>query len=225
MDAGLLPVKRLDRAKQRLAPAFGTDERLQITTALLEDALALCRGTPFLSWWVVSDDPAVLERARGLGLGAVSDDGSGLNAALAAGIAAATAAGATSITVVPADVPLAHPEDIRDVVDTGATSDVVLAPALRDGGTNALHLRPPDALEPSFGPASLPRHLEEAQEKGLRCSILHRPRLALDLDTPEDAEELLDQAESNSRTAALLAHLRGRKARSEHSPDPGGSAR
>ncbi len=209
MRAGLVPVKRLDAAKGRLAPHFDAEQRVEIARALLEDAFELCASAGFLSWWVVSDDPDVLEAAARRRLSVVADAGAGLNAAL--GLAAATVggAGARSVTVLPVDVPLATRADLEDVVDTGADSDLVVVPSRGDGGTNTLHLSPPDLLEPRFGPGSFAAHVDVARRRSLRCSILIRPRLALDIDTLADVDAFLARRPSG-RAAQVLSRLRAR---------------
>jgi 2-phospho-L-lactate guanylyltransferase len=111
------------------------------------------------------------------------------------------------VTVLPVDIPLATAEDVRDLVDTGATSDVVLAPARVDGGTNALYLSPPDAIPPRFGPASLRVHIGDAEAARLRCSILDLSRLALDLDTVEDALLIAQDTDSDAKTMAVLREI------------------
>lgn len=208
MDVAILPVKRLDTAKARLAGSFGPAERAAIARALFEDALELCSATEWLRWWVVSDDREVLTAAAARGLGAAEDRGTGLNDALEVAIQA-VGSGADSITIVPSDVPLAYEEDLRDIIDTGATSDVVVVPSDGDGGTNALYLSPPDLLSPRFGPASLNAHYKAAAERKLRCSILALPRLALDIDTLADVDAFLARpAYAPSRARDLLQKLR-----------------
>jgi 2-phospho-L-lactate guanylyltransferase len=205
MNAGILPVKRLSRSKRRLGRDLGEGRREGIARALLADALGLLAAVDFLDWWVVSDDPEVLERARADGHRAIDDPAGGLNAALELALADVTAQGATSALVVPADVPLATAGDLRDISDTGETSDIVLVPSRRDRGTNALHLRPPDLLAPRFGTGSLEAHLESAERSKLRCSVVDLPRVALDLDTIDDARELVRHDEAGrSATASLL---------------------
>lgn len=211
MDAGLLPVKRLDRAKGRLSGWLDPDERAALALALFEDALDLCSSTPWLRWWVVSDDGEVLTIAAGRGLGTIEDEGTGLNDALKLAIAEVVNHGADSVTVIPSDVPLAYEEDVRDLVDTGATSDVVVVPSDDDGGTNGLYLAPPDLLEPRFGSASLKAHVDAAADRHLRCSILALPRLALDIDTIKDVEAFLERpAYGPSRTRDFLTERAAR---------------
>ena len=111
MHAGLVPVRRPDGAKSRLA-ALGAGARARIAA----------------------------------GLGALADEAPGLNAALAAALTRLDRAGAASATILPGDVPLATPDDVDAIVDAGGRAPVVVVPS-RDGGTNALHLRPPGALE------------------------------------------------------------------------------
>ena len=208
MDAGLLPVKRLDRAKQRLLPHVSEAEREAIARALLDDALALCESATMFEWWVVSDDPDVAALASSRGFGIAEDPGLGLNAALRSGIATAMAAGADSVTIIPADIPLAWSGDLQDLHDTGATSEVVVVPS-RDGGTNALYLAPGDVLAPRFGAFSFKEHLAEAERLGRRCSILALPRLELDIDTIEDVDAYLARPKSvETRSSVVLTAIR-----------------
>ena len=208
MDAGILPVKRIDQAKRRLSTHFDDTQRVEIATALLQDALELCARSDFLSWWVVSDDAAVLLEARERGFAAVEDPGGGLNPAVAAAVAVAVAAGAHTATVIPSDIPLAFEGDLVDLLDTGATSDVVLVPSERDGGTNALFLNPPDLLEPNFGAGSLQRHLRDAEKAALRCALLSLPRLSLDIDTVQDVRAYLAKPKhAETNTARVLEEM------------------
>lgn len=211
MDAGILPVKRLDRAKQRLGEHFSDEARLQIARALLEDALRLCRSSAgFLQWWVVSDDPDVLDRASAYGVRGIKDESESLNGAVAFATRKVQQEGATSVMIIPSDAPLAYEGDLRDLLDTGATSDLVLVPSERDGGTNAIYMRPPSLLDPHFGPQSLNAHMSLATRLGLRCSMLVLPRLALDIDTVQDVDEFLKRDTfGTSATVRVLKALRG----------------
>lgn len=211
MDAGILPVKRLDRAKQRLGEHFSGEARLQIARALLEDALRLCRSTSgFITWYVVSDDPKVLDRAAAYNLFGIKDESETLNSAVAFATRKVEMDGATSVTIIPSDAPLAFEADLRDLVDTGTTSDLVLVPSERDGGTNAIYMRPATLLDPRFGPQSLNAHMALAGRLGLRCSMLVLPRLSLDIDTLEDVDAFLKRdTMKTSASSRVLAALRG----------------
>lgn len=212
MDAGILPVKRLDRAKQRLAGIFDDRQRADLARALLEDALELCESTPFLEWWVVTDDPEVSRLVSDRGLICMLDHGTGLNDALELAIDV-VAPGARSVTIIPCDVPLAWSGDLQDILDTGATSDLVVVPS-GDGGTNGLYLSPPDLIPPRFGDGSFLAHIAQAEAIGKRCSILALPRLELDIDTIEDVDAYLARPKHGSNaTTTVLSRLRPKEKR------------
>jgi 2-phospho-L-lactate guanylyltransferase len=205
-DAGILPIKSPAAAKQRLARDLDPGFHAAVVEALYLDALDLCVASPGVTWLVVSDDGTVLQAAASRGLSTLRDAGAGLNPAVQEALSAVRAQGADAALVIPSDVPLARSHDIQDLLDTGATSDVVLVPSGADGGTNGLFMRPTDLLKPSFGPSSLQAHLESVEATGSRCSVLPLARLALDIDTIEDAHRLVKQpaSEAMGRTERLL---------------------
>jgi 2-phospho-L-lactate/phosphoenolpyruvate guanylyltransferase len=201
-----MPIKSPARAKRRLAEALDPESHRYLIEALIEDALAFCSRTEDIVWWVVSDDETVRARAQSAGLEAIADKGVGLNEAVAMGFEVAARNGAQSVLVIPGDVPLARPEDADDILDTGAVSEMVVVPA-SDGGTNGLYLDLPTEVRTSFGEESLRTYVEQARQLDLRCSILDLPRLAIDLDTPEDARVILQSGDPQGKTMEVLAGL------------------
>ncbi len=210
MDVGILPVKGLARGKQRLGEHFGEDGRAEIVRALLEDSMELCRqSSSFLTWYVISEDAEVLDIATAHGCRGIKDEICSLNSALTYACHYVAAEGASSITIIPSDAPMAYAGDIRDLVDTGSTSEVVVVPSEKGGGTNGLYMKLPTTMEPRFGPASMQAHISLAERLGHRCSILVLPRLALDIDTVEDVDAFLAKDKvGTSRTASVLKRLR-----------------
>ncbi|MCS7011573.1 MAG: NTP transferase domain-containing protein, partial [Anaerolineales bacterium] len=98
---------------------------------------------------------------------------------------------AHAVLILPADLPLVTPEDIRQVLQRGQKPPVVvIAPDRREDGTNALFVNPAGLLEYAYGPASSHLHAARAIEAGARVELVHSPSLALDLDLPEDLELL-----------------------------------
>lgn len=205
MNAGLLPVKRLDAAKSRLDGVFDARQRFQLASALLEDALDLAKATELLEWFVLTADADVARRARARGFHVISDPpDADLNRSLKHAIDLVGRRGAGSVTIVPVDAPLVTPEELVDLLDTGSTSDIVVVPAERDAGTNGLFLTPVDVIEPRFGESSFSGYVREAEGAKLRCSILPLEGLAIDVDTVEDVEALLERAKHHRRSIALL---------------------
>lgn len=207
MTYALVPVKALDRAKGRLADALAPAERRALVLAMLGDVLAALRAARLVSGiGVVSRDGAVLALAARAGAEALPDRAGDLNGALAEAVAYAEGRGAAAVLVLPGDVPLVAPPEIDGLIAAGGAGPaVVLAPS-RDGGTNALYLRPPSALPFQFGPGSLAHHLAAAHARGIAARLVRSPGLDLDVDRPDDLL-LLAQAEGATAAQRLVREL------------------
>ncbi|MBL8189410.1 MAG: hypothetical protein JNK38_15480, partial [Acidobacteria bacterium] len=48
-----------------------------------------------------------------------------------------------------------------------------------------------------FGAGSLAKHLREAEQANATCQLLPLPKIALDIDEPEDLAELLTRGQGN----------------------------
>jgi 2-phospho-L-lactate guanylyltransferase len=218
--AAILPVKRLGAAKQRLSGAVGADERAALAAAMLADVLAaLERASTVGVIVLVSGDPAAAahaDPARGIEL--VHDEGDqGQSRAALAGMARAVELGCDTALLVPGDCPLIDPAEIDQLVAEvqGRVQDVLVVPDRHGAGTNALALDPAGPFEPQFGPGSLERHVRQAELTGLRCAVREAGSLALDLDTPDDLDELLaalQRSPGAEHTRAMLAARQGKRA-------------
>ncbi len=62
---------------------------------------------------------------------------------------------------------------------------------------------PADLISSRYGPNSMPQHLEQAKAKNATVLVLHPPGLVHDLDTPEEARDLLTRGWSG-RSAGLF---------------------
>jgi 2-phospho-L-lactate guanylyltransferase len=116
----------------------------------------------------------------------------GQSLAAMVGIGFALDSGYERALLVPGDTPLLDAGEVSSLLERSAEAGiaVVAVPDRHGTGTNALLLTPPDAIAPSFGDGSLERHVAAAREAGLSCSVEPLPSLVLDVDTPEDLEEL-----------------------------------
>jgi 2-phospho-L-lactate/phosphoenolpyruvate guanylyltransferase len=204
MPTPLVPVKALGEAKRRLAPALAPVERRLLVIAMLEDVLAALAGTAGLDRpVVVSPDREVWRRADALGCRVVEERApgpGGLNASLAR--AAATAAAGNGLLVVAADLPLATPAALAEVVAAAERAAVVVVPSRDGDGTNVLAWREEATFRPAFGPGSAARHLAETG-----AVRLDEPGLALDVDTPADLRAVAALAAPESVTARYPASL------------------
>lgn len=200
--------------KRRLAGLLDESERAALGLAMLDDLLdALLAVRIIKRVLMVTPDEGISGRRHDGRLRVVPDasDGSAtgessLNAAFAVAQRLAAAEGVTDLLLLPADLPLVSRAEIEAVLRAGGSPGIVLTPDRAASGTNALLLRPPTALTPSFGDASFERHRRLAADAGLEATIVRRPRLALDLDTPDDIAALLAGG-LGGRTRCLLLDL------------------
>lgn len=201
----ILPLKTLDRAKQRLAVELEASPRRSLVEAMFSDVLiALRRAATIDSVIVVTPDHAAQRIGAGYGGEVIEDDDAGHNDAARRGIEHAVRLGADRVLLVPGDCPLLDPGELDALVGRRARSGTVLVVPDRHGtGTNALLITPPDAFAPSFGEGSHDRHLEQARAAGLSAESIPVPSLALDVDTPEDLTMLTEALESSRGGAAL----------------------
>jgi 2-phospho-L-lactate guanylyltransferase len=91
------------------------------------------------------------------------------------------------VLIIPADLPLITPDDVRAMLARAKEPPVVvIAPDRRQNGTNALLVCPAGLIEYEFGPGSFKRHCARAQAVGARLEVCELSSLALDMDLPED---------------------------------------
>jgi 2-phospho-L-lactate guanylyltransferase len=187
----IVPVKPLRRGKSRLAGALTEDERTALNQSLLERTIkALSELKELDQILVVSRDPQALTIARNQGAKTVQEDGQPhLNTALKRATVMAQVHSTRGVLVLPADLPLLTPDDVRVLIDKAVKPPVVvIAPDRHGKGTNALLMVPPGQIEYDFGEGSFHRHCEQAKNSGARLEIVELPSLGLDLDLPEDLE-------------------------------------
>ncbi|HEX2182614.1 MAG TPA: 2-phospho-L-lactate guanylyltransferase [Rubrobacteraceae bacterium] len=187
----VVPVKDLAGTKSRLAPILNPGARAGLTLYMMGRVVAALRGAGVENVGVVSPDRIVLGEAEERGATPLRQESRGLNPALEEGRRWAMAEGASALLVLPADLPLLEPEDIRDVLgEADDETSVVISPDSARAGTNALLLAPPDALPFAFGLGSYEAHLHAARERGLDVRVREHPHLAFDLDTADDLARL-----------------------------------
>ncbi len=209
--AAILPVKRFDAAKQRLAAGLEDERRAALAAAMLEDVLAaIGESRSIETTIVVSGDPIAQELAAAAGAEVVPDpaDEGHVEAALA-GIARAEVEGADRVVLLPGDCPLLDPRELDRLLTGVPERYVAVVPDRHGEGTNALLLSPPDAIRPSFGEGSRARHVAAAREAGVPFAVEELASLALDLDTPADLVALTRELAADRGTAKRTARALG----------------
>jgi 2-phospho-L-lactate guanylyltransferase len=185
----LIPVNRLERAKGRLAAILSAEERETVTLITLETVLHAAGPQAI----VLTADSTIATAATGKALVIKESAGApGLNPQLELALAHLISEGVAvdQLLILHADLPLANRESLAALMEM-ATPGSVTAVESRDGGTNAMLLRPPGRFALAYGPASFAKHAEAAASAGMSIHRSTNRELRLDLDTPADIVELL----------------------------------
>jgi len=207
----VVPIKATSDAKRRLAPVLDTTRRQELALAMFEDVLAtLARVRELAGVIVVTADPAAGAIASRYGA-RISSDGAreGHTGAVAA---AARQLAADDMLTVPGDIPLVDTDDVRKLLEAHGnatcrdTRAFIIVPARDERGSNAIVCSPAAAVPLTFGADSFWPHLAAAKRCGIDPTVLRLPRIALDIDTPDDLALFL-ATPSHTRARALLEQV------------------
>lgn len=214
----VVPVKDFALAKQRLAGAFPPAFRAELARAMLRDVLTALHASDGLAGIVVvTADPAAGLLAGEFGARLMFEkEACGLNPAVTDAARRLASERRGGVLVLPSDIPAVTPEEIGRLLAAHGRGPAVSLVRAHDGqGTNALLASPPDLLDFAYGPSSFSVHFAAAVAGGIvprGYDATEFPRLALDVDTPEDVAKLgLLGAASHTRHllegAGLLAEI------------------
>jgi 2-phospho-L-lactate guanylyltransferase len=192
-------MKELAGAKMRLADVLDARERSELALAMLTDVIRACiESACFEIVAVISGDSEVHWHARELGAKPLAEPKTltGLNEGLTFGQRyLGRRMAASELVILPADVPLITPDDVRAVVDAlGDTGSRVVLVRAGDNGTNALAMRPVEAIPMCFGRESADAHASAARGAGIELVELQLERLRFDVDAPDDVPAMASMA-------------------------------
>ena len=185
-------IKDFGSAKQRLRPALGPESRQELARGNARLAVqAAAAGDHVL---VVAGSTEVAGLAEELGADVLLEPHQeGQNVAARRGIERAMEAGADAVLLLSSDLPLVTALSVGELLNSAGAIQgpvAVAVPAVGRGGTNALYLRPPDAITLHFGDDSLAEFRREANARGVDFVVHHSDAMALDLDEPADLARL-----------------------------------
>jgi 2-phospho-L-lactate guanylyltransferase len=201
----LVPVKNLAAAKQRLAAVLDQPARTELAQAMLHDVVAALAAWPRRpACALVTSDRFALELARQYDFEIIPDPANpGETGAIEMATRLCVSRGIASTLVIPADIPLIQASELELILAQAPKEGSVLAPAADGRGTNAAFRRPANLFPLRFGNDSFKPHLAAAQATGKPCIVLQLPGIAVDVDNPEDLQQVLAHP-GETRTQSLL---------------------
>ncbi|MCP5093415.1 MAG: 2-phospho-L-lactate guanylyltransferase [Gammaproteobacteria bacterium] len=190
----ILPVKRIDSAKQRLSEVLSAAERQELFRNMLTDVMAAISHAKSLDGLVVVTRDAEVQilarRYRTRVLATDADEGQSVAVTEAAKILSCE--GVQKIVTLPGDVPLIKATEIDTVCNSLPDAPAMgIVPNSDDTGSNCIACSPPNAIPFLFGEMSFPRHLRTAEERHVQTQVMRLPGMVLDIDVVSDLVKLL----------------------------------
>ena len=188
----IVPVKNLGGSKRRLSTVFTPHERELLTLAMLEDVLSTLKTSVAVDKiLVVGENSQVQQTADKFGAAYLLTKEEGLNPVIEEATTWCMKQGATSILVLPADIPLITSKDVNRIIELAAKDRAVVLSPSSNWGTNALYESPPKLITPCFGPKSFIAHIREAYCRDVSVRLHFSESVATDIDSAEDLRKIL----------------------------------
>ena len=198
----VIPVKDLSRAKGRLQNILTPAERAGLVLAMLRDLLTTLNQCALGDIWLVARDEAVFDLGAEFGVHDIREHVSkGYNHGVSAGLRSVNAQ--NSVVILPADLPLAQPHDIAQLIQAGA-------------GINPTVAIVPDLITPDFGESSLFNHKVAAAQLRISAHVVPIEAMAMDIDSPEDLFAVAQSTTSNATMNFLASIAFGQAAWTSH---------
>ena len=186
--AAIIPMKPLSEGKSRLARSLTPEERASISGGMLRRVLTALRGASIDPIWVVGGDERVKHMTRNNGGIWFEEMGRNLNDTLGKAFERAFERELSALYIA-GDLPFVKPSDIHSFIQASrGAGNVTLAPARRDGGTNAILVPYGTSFKPELGKRSFSKHLNQAARLETSVAIAYSPGLGLDLDVVDDLD-------------------------------------
>ena len=199
----IVPVKELSASKRQLSAVLSPEERCSLTAAMLEDVLKALKSSMITEIIIVGAGSLAQQVADKYGASYLSKGRVGLDRAVKKAVEWCLEKKADAVLALPANIPLASSKDIDRIVELGSEEpSVVLSPSLK-GGMNALFLNPPNVIQACFGPSCFFKNVEAAIKKDVILRFYSSRELAMDVDSEEDLQRLLETEKNTTSKQAF----------------------
>lgn len=203
----IVPVKKFENSKTRLSPMLGVDERIRLSSLMLDDTLSVLTGVQSLQQViVVSGDTRAEEIATRHGVKFLLEvEESGVNSAVKLGNDYSAERGVDATLAIPQDLPLLDGVEVGMACELAESESrcIVICPSLRYDGTNLLIRKPPSVIKTYYDDNSYETHIKVADELGVPVKLVLSKKLMFDVDIPVDVKQLAKEVGA-SRTLEFL---------------------
>jgi 2-phospho-L-lactate guanylyltransferase len=193
----IVPVKRFENAKTRLSSMLNIDDRIRLSSLMLEDTLQILSVAASLTQVIiVSADKRAEAIATKYGANFLREEKEkGVNSAVALADIYCMKQTADATMVIPQDLPLLDAIDISKACELAENESrcIVICPSLRYDGTNMLLRKPPSVIATFYDTDSYNMHVKAAIKIGVPVKRFFSKTIMNDVDSPEDALQLIKE--------------------------------
>jgi 2-phospho-L-lactate/phosphoenolpyruvate guanylyltransferase len=204
----IVPVKRFENAKTRLSSILDLDDRIRLSSLMLEDTVKILSSVPSLTQvLIVSPDKRAEELATKHGVNFLREEKEkGVNSAVALADSYCIKEAADATVVIPQDLPLLDAVEVSRACELAENESkcIVICPSLRYDGTNMLLRKPPSVIDTFYDTDSYNMHVKAAIKLGIPIKRLFSKTVMYDIDTPEDALQLTEEEAVAARSLEFI---------------------
>ena len=204
----ILPVKRFENAKTRLSSILDMDDRILLSSLMLEDTVKILSSVRSLTQVViVSADRRAEEMATKHGVTFLREEKEkDVNSAVALADLYSIREAAEATVVIPQDLPLLDPIEVSKACQLAENESrcIVICPSLRYDGTNMLLRKPPTVIATFYDNDSYNMHVKAALKLGIPVKGLFSKSIMYDIDTPEDAQQLTKEEVFSAKSLEFI---------------------
>ncbi|MFL6491458.1 MAG: 2-phospho-L-lactate guanylyltransferase [Nitrososphaera sp.] len=201
-------MKRFENAKTRLSSILDMDDRILLSSLMLEDTVKILSSVRSLTQVViVSADRRAEEMATKHGVTFLREEKEkGVNSAVAMADLYSIREAAEATVVIPQDLPLLDPIEVSKACQLAENESrcIVICPSLRYDGTNMLLRKPPSVIATFYDNDSYNMHVKAALKLGIPVKGLFSKSVMYDIDTPEDVQQLTKEEFFSARSIEFI---------------------
>ena len=192
----IIPIREFSNTKLRLSRVLSSNQRSELSIALISRVVSTLELSKIKSVIVVaSNREEASSSIRGLSskVRVIKETvpHGGVNSAMNDGIQLAQNEGASTVVLLPSDLPIINHSKVDEAVGLLNDFDLIINPSSKKDGTNLLEFAPENQFCLHYDDDSYSKHLNQALKEGLSFRSLDWPEFSVDMDTEEDLKKAM----------------------------------